>query len=280
MSYSSAQVRNILTAAAKHGFIIVGGQAINGWSEELQIPKREPWLSLSPYTSHDIDCYAELRHLPSLVKEMESMGFSVEVHLPQNKAESKHNIAVLWVKGNDLNLEINCLRDVIGISTAELKNTVQEFATSDGFYFLMHPLLCMESKTHNLAYLPQDGRQDEKHLRLSIANLHSYLLRLDDATVCQQIVDRVLEIAFSPHGIQIYRNYNIHFLQAVPWEEWNHSLNPDLKKIALQYSQHRTHLKKLIEEELETEEWLSNLNPYDHKEVTPIGVLSRYPHLS
>jgi len=277
--YSSTQVRDILTTAAKNGFIIVGGQAINGWSEELQIPKKEPWHSLSPYTSHDIDCYAEFGHLPSLVKEIESMGFSVEVRLPKNQAESKHNIAALWIQGNGLALEINCLRDVIGISTAELKATVQEFATTDGSYLIMHPLLCMESKAHNLAYLSQDGRQDEKHLRLSIANLHSYLLRYDDASLCQQIIDRVLELAFSPHGIQTYRNYNIHFLDAIPWSDWSHSTNPNLKKLGLQQTQHTTHLQKLISEELETEEWLNQLNPRDHKKTAPIGALSKYPHL-
>ena len=99
-----------------------------------------------------------------------------------------------------MELEINCLSNVIGISTPELKSTVQEFSTDESSCLVMHPLLCIESKAHNLAYLPQEGRQDEKHLRLSIGNLHSYLLGFDDAAFCEEIVGRIGELSLTSHG--------------------------------------------------------------------------------
>ena len=102
MSYTASQVEKILTAASKNGFIIVSGQAINGWSEELPVPKREPWLSLSPYTSHGIDCFADIGNLPSFVKEIQSLCFSVEIQLPKNDFESKHTVAAPWISGNGL----------------------------------------------------------------------------------------------------------------------------------------------------------------------------------
>jgi len=279
VSYTSSQVEKILTAASKNGFIVVGGQAINGWSEELQVPKKEPWLSLAPYTSHDIDCLAEIGKLPSFVKEIQLLGFSVEIQLPQNEFENKHNVALLWISGNGLNLEINCLRDVIGISSRELKATAQESSKADCSFLLMHPLLCIESKAHNLSYLPQEGRQDEKHLRLSIGNLHSYLLKFNDADSSEQIIDRIIELSLSSHGISIYRNYNINFLDAIPWTEWSHSKNPALKKTGNERALHERNFKKIVSEEIETEKWLNSLNPKAHKQIYSPGYLSRYPHL-
>lgn len=279
MSYTASQVEKVLTAASKNGFIIVGGQAINGWSEELQVPKREPWLSLSPYTSHDIDCFADIGNLPSFVKEIQSLDFSVEIQLLKNDFESKHNVAALWISGKGLSLEINCLRNVIGISSTELKSTAQESSKADCSFLLMHPLLCIESKAHNLAYLPQEGRQDEKHLRLSIGNLHSYLLKFNDAAASEQIVHRIIDLSLSSHGVSIYRNYKINFLDAIPWTEWQDSENPTLKNIGSEHSLHEHNFQKIISEEIETEKWLNSLNPKTHRQIHSPGHLSRYPHL-
>lgn len=283
MPYTPEQVIQILEAATKSGFILVGGQAVNSWSQRFHSPNNEPWKTLSPFTSEDVDCYAEQSALPTFIQELESKGFLVGVELPENEREYVHNVAVLAISGNGLNMGVNCLRDVIGISTDELKETARELPVSGTCLLAMHPILCVQSKAHNLAILDQADRKDEKHLRLSLANLNFYLKQGDegkDVFACKQIAQRVQELAFSGQGIWIHRNFKIDFFDALPVASWSKHQNPAFQKLATQVEERGQDLKKFIRGEEEAEAWLQNATPNPYKRRKTGGCLTRYPNLS
>lgn len=268
MPYTPEQVAPILEAATKAGFILVGGQAVNSWSQRFHSPTNDPWETLSPFTSEDVDCYAEQSALPNFIQELESKGFTAGVELSENDREYVHNVALVSISGHGLEMGVNCLRDVIGVSTEELKETARELPVSGTCLLAMHPILCIQSKAHNLAILDQTDRQDEKHLRLSLANLNSYLKQGEegeDASVCTQIAQRVQELAFSGRGVWIYRNYNINLQDALPVAFWSKSPNPELQKLGAQMEECSQDFEKAIQREVAAEEWMQSKNPNPYK---------------
>lgn len=71
--------------------------------------------------------------------------------------------------------------DVVdGLNTAEAVQTAVRLTHANVGLRVLHPVLCLESKTVNLLTLDQpiEGRQDEKHLRLAIANGAEFLAEL------------------------------------------------------------------------------------------------------
>ena len=147
----------------------------------------------------------------------------------------------------------------------------------------MHPILCVQSKAYNLANLDQADRKDEKHLRLSLANLNFYLKQGDegeDVSACKQIAQRVQELAFSGQGIWIHRNFKINFLDALPVAFWSKNQNPELQKLATHVEECGKDLEKFIQREEAAETWLQNANPNPYKRRKTSGSLTRYPNLS
>lgn len=284
MSYAPEQLAPILEAATKAGFILVGGQAVNSWSQKFHYPGNEPWKTLSPFTSEDVDCYAVKRSLPVFIQELESKGFSVSVMLPDNERESIYNVALVEIAGQGLDIGINCLRDVIGVSAQELKDTAQRLAVAGTTLLAMHPLLCVESKTHNLIRLDQAERQDEKPLRLSIANLNLHLKETAETasfSTSQQIAHRIRELAFSSSGTWIFRNYTVNFFDSLPLAAWSKTgAGPDLQGLSTEMLESFRELENDIQKDVASEEWLRKANPNPYKRRKNDGTLTRYPELS
>ena len=84
----------------------------------------------------------------------------------------------------------------------------------------------------NLITLDQsiEGRQDEKHLRLAIANCAEFLSELTnqdwDPHVLMRWAQRLRAHARSQAGLEVQRRYALDFQQAVPIELWRQTSGP------------------------------------------------------
>lgn len=253
----------VLILAAKAGLITVGGQAVNGWCETYQLDKTNPWEELQPFTSEDIDLCGTAVVLRKFIGNLEQAGYTIEVILPQTEEEEKINLAVIMAKKGTEEIGINCIRTVLGVSIEELRTTKQEF---EGPVFIMHPLLCLEGKIRNLAELDQSQRQDEKHVRLSIANLHEHLKAPECSTPHQKLIhERVIDLSKSGAGFFLLKNYNIQVLDSLL----------DSREVLFL----KEDMQKEVAREITNEDWIRAINPNPYKRVKEQGHLSKYPHL-
>lgn len=261
------EVQDILKTASEAGFIVVGGQAINGWSEKFQTPNTNPWETLQPFTSSDVDVCGYATMLRNFITKAEE-NYEVEVELPNTPEEEKVNLAVIMLKNSKgEEFGINCISSVIGVSIEELRKSAQEH---DGI-LIMHPLLCVEAKTHNLLKLDQADRQDEKHLRLSIANLNKYVAEVNPEQR-EVIAARMLDFSKSGAGFYLLKDYNIDLLDCLPLDKF-----PKERQEAIIVEKEA--LQQVVIQEIRSEEWLRQLNPNPFKKSKVKGYLSKYSNL-
>ena len=171
---------------------------------------------------------------------------------------------------------MNCLKSVLGVEPEDINRGA--VLTDGNMALVLHPLLCMQSKAHNLAMLDQSSRQDEKHLRLSIANLNSFLkeqeLSVEDAEL---YVEKITEKASLNTYLQ--RSYNVNCVDALPLDDWSHSNNERIRALAEIGREEHKKVQLAAEKEVAAEEWLRQLNPNPHKRNKGIGFLSKYKGL-
>lgn len=245
--------------------VIIGGQAVNLWSERYARPE-PPWTELRPFTSLDLDLLGGRREVLQVAKLLK-----VSPHLPR-AGENTANSGRLQVPLGNLELEVDFLHTANGINTQEAFETAPTLTFEGTSLRVLHPVLCVESKTVNLATLPQDAncRQDLKHLRLSIANTHEYLAELTehDAKPASLLrwARRLRSNANHQLGLAAARLHQVDFQQAIPkplWERRGGDLGGFVRE---EWASWTEEVSRKLAEELEIEQWLQQLQ---HKNPTP-----------
>ncbi len=77
--FTPEELEPILILASECGMILVGGQAVNSWALLLEKPEDEPWKSLRPYTSLDVDMLCSEYQMLKFAKTLSDSGWGVEV---------------------------------------------------------------------------------------------------------------------------------------------------------------------------------------------------------
>jgi hypothetical protein len=215
--YSIRQIGGLLEVISQTQAVIIGGQAINLWSERYQ-KEEPPWLALRPYTSIDVDLLGNQSDA-----RICAQGTKGELELPDDPA---HTPNIAKVRCRNPAIDIDILHTVNGLSTAEALQTAVSLRHGNVQLRVLHPILCIESKTVNLITLDQqvEGRQDEKHLLLAIANCREFLTELTrNDPQLQPLVhwaERLRTHANSQLGLDVQRKHHIEFLQGVPVDLW------------------------------------------------------------
>jgi len=255
----------ILGAIADSGAILIGGQAINIWSIQLELAGQEPWKSSRPYSSTDADGLGDVVALQKLAESLRHKSYGIEV-LPAESSEHTHkNTGVILATSAKLNIGINILHKPRGLIPQEIIRTAVELNFRGKVIKLLHPLLCVESKATCLIELQQDDpaapRQDEKHLKLAVANLRVFLSLLGDkepSRACA-LADRIRGLAVHQLGVTILKKHQLDVLDAVPWKAWGKSSAPVLKKFAESYDEVVGERATSIKQEQEAKAWLRTL---------------------
>jgi hypothetical protein len=221
--YQIDQLGPLLVVIGQSGAVLVGGQAINLWSERYQ-REAEPWQSLRPFTSADVDLLGSQADAKACA---EGLGGTLE--LPDDPA---HTPNAAKVHCRNPNIDLDVLHTVNGLNTAEAVQTAVRLRYRGLPLRVLHPVLCLESKTVNLITLDQsiEGRQDKKHLRLAIANCAEFLRELTnrerDPHILMRWAERLRTHARSQAGLDVQRRHALDFLQAVPVELWRQTPGP------------------------------------------------------
>lgn len=250
------EIKPILAALAEEGTVLLGGQSVGVWSLIYEKPDREPWKSCRPYTSLDVDGLGDRREVVRVAKRLEKSGYQSD----------SPNSGKLVVRRPGFEIEIDFLQTVRGLDAQEIRSQAPRILW-DGLQLpMLSPLLCVESKTHNLLTLPQElsrePRQDKKHLLLSVANLRQHLTKnTTDAPepALLQTAERLIDLAIHQPGREVKRQHSIELLDGLPWEVWRKCERHALCELARSEARLRQEVEARIEDLKEIDSWVAKL---------------------
>jgi len=116
--FTAHQLRPLLEALSQSDVVIVGGQAINLWSEIYQ-KDDEPWRSLRPFTSRDLDALGSATALLECARR--TYGQALFPHAGQKTV----NTGKLTVIIGGRPVEADFLSEVKGLNNQEIRQTAK-----------------------------------------------------------------------------------------------------------------------------------------------------------
>ena len=195
--------------------ILVGGHSIAYWCHAYGLP---------PAVTRDMAFIGGAIDAKALAKRLGGTA-----HIP-TLGRHTPNTAVVWVE-NLLNPEeehyfIDYMDRVYGVDKNRLLKRAMEVSYAGNTFRIMHPIDCMASKINNLARLPSKRKKSDIHqARMTVDIARCYILaHIAKAERSGEIPDRavlnaaeeVINIATSQAGKEVFRQYGIDVLKAIP----------------------------------------------------------------
>ena len=197
-------------------FVVVGGQAINLWSENYRTTSAE-WTELEPFASRDLDC---LGGSVDAARAASSLGVEAEFYDPFSRIPIP-NSGSLTVPWGDRDLLIHFLHTIVGANRDEVRRTARMLPWHGRQLPVMHPLLCLDSKLDCLFSLNQAGRQDMKHVKLARLVTHEFYRELVGQKLVRDVLtgcERIAGLAMSEYGLRAWMQHQIECERAIPIE--------------------------------------------------------------
>jgi hypothetical protein len=261
-----SQVLHILKELKPSRMVLLGGQAVNLWSEFYNCEDK-PWVNHRPFTSEDVDACGDNAQMLRLLKRLEiNTTIEVSVDLPATHEEKLVNTGILIIRPlnatpNDF-LGINIIHSPLGLSPQEIHEKQCEIKLNNIPIPVLHPIQCIESKAINLIRLEQTARQDKKHLELSLGNFKRYILdpKFKNTPVDQaKLVKRLVDLAYSTEGQALFTNHKVNLLDGIPFEELKQTNDPDLVALGNSQEEFTREIQERIHEEKNFKDWLEDL---------------------
>lgn len=195
--------------------VVVGGQAVNLWANfyRERVPELEQYL---PFASEDLDFYGG--RLEALACHQALGG---QIFLNQDFDPSP-NAGIVTVNYQEQKLRIDFLASVYGLSELEIVSTAISFVgtgTLTGLSLkVLHPILCLEGKLKCLKGLPQQGRQDLKHVRMTLLCLSQLMKDLsgqDEIRPFLKLAERILTNTLNETGLHVWYYHHIFVESAI-----------------------------------------------------------------
>lgn len=231
MKKTPDELKNILSKIdLESDLILVGGQAINIWASvyESKIPELQQFL---PFSSEDLDFVGSKI---DAIRVQEILGGDLTLNKDFTPSP---NTGVLITQTQEQNLRIDFLASVFGLGDSEVTASAVRFKGKDKLAGInlkvLNPILCLEGKLKAYTGLPQAGRQDKKHLQISLLVVEQYI-----KDICQQnqprdglkLIEKIFKIAKSDAGLQVWIRNRLDILDSIPKKTINNLLAPSWSK--------------------------------------------------
>ncbi len=216
--FELSDVREAFDRLQTAGFqgVLVGGHSVNYWAHHYRQPTAE-WDALLPYTSEDID-FLGGRAEALICKKL----FGGKSNLNDGTDPSPQAGVILAPIGGQI-IRFDIITSIIGVDSFDAKKNAliaQDKLNPHSTLRVQNPLHCLIGKTAALAQLPQGGRQDGKHLKLSILIVHAFLSeRLGEVRPILNTVERIFDLAKGELGLRVWHRNGITIEKALPLEE-------------------------------------------------------------
>jgi hypothetical protein len=151
----------------KEAPVVVGGHAVNLWSEYYFAKGLSALAAFLPFTSKDIDLVGSAGLLDRLY---ESHKGKLSRSEPRSPVIGRLDVA----RGNGDLLRIEVLHMVNGLNAKDLARTMELRIEGMAARVLL-PHLILKAKIRNSVSIQQEGRNDVKHVRMMVHCLHAFL---------------------------------------------------------------------------------------------------------
>ena len=183
-----ADVRPILAKVADLGrdLVLVGGQAVNFWASVYEA-RVSTLAREAPFTSKDIDFCGDQRSVRICAERLDGTA-----RVATFDDATPNSGTVVFVDGSGVRRTLDVVSAPFGLESAEVHSTalpveiLDDEGSSTGVrFYVMHPVLCMESRVHNVVGLPADydTERGRSQLRASILCAHAFLADLLDGRI-------------------------------------------------------------------------------------------------
>lgn len=256
--FTPRQLRPLLEALSHSDVVIVGGQAINLWSEIYE-KDEEPWRSLRPFTSRDLDALGSATALVECARRTHGQALFPEA------GQKTVNTGKLTVRIGGRPVEADFLSEVKGLNNQEIRQTAKLITWRKLRLRVLHPILCVESKTINLLRIQQEPeeRQDKKHLLLALANAREFLAEQmpNPAThpVLVRWAQRLRSLANDQLGLEAAQLHGIDYQSAIPTALWQNTPGALAEFVAGESELWRQEVLEKTQDLIELETWLRQL---------------------
>lgn len=174
-------IRPILAKVADLGrdLVLVGGQAVSFWAYVYE--SRVPTVARdAPFTSKDIDFCGDQRSVRVCAERLNGRA-----RMATFDDATPNSGTVVFVDADGVSRTLDVVSAPFGLDASEVHDTalaveiIDDAGASTGVrFYVMHPVLSMESRVHNVVGLPgaYDTEQGRKQLRVSIPCAREYML--------------------------------------------------------------------------------------------------------
>jgi len=223
-------VQEALDRLVASGFkgVLVGGHAVNFWALLYGHPTQE-WSDLLPYTSEDVD-FLGGRPEALLCKKL----FGGVSNL-NDGTDPSPQAGVILAPLNGTTIRFDIITSIIGVDTQEVgkKAISRPGENPNSSLRVLHPIHCLFGKTAGLAQIPQGGRQDLKHLKLSILIVHAFLTeRLREVRPLLNNIENIFGLARNELGLRVWHRHGVAIEKALPLEAIAAGSDERLRKFA------------------------------------------------
>ncbi len=228
--FELAFVQEALDRLVAEGFtgVLVGGHAVNFWAG-LYREMTPEWSELLPYTSEDVD-FLGGRPEALLCKKL----FGGVSNL-NDGTDPSPQAGVILAPLNGTTIRFDIITSIIGVDSREAgkKALTRPGVAPTASLRVLHPLHCLIGKTAALAQIPQVGRQDLKHLKLSTLVVHAFLMeRLGEVRPLLNSIEHIFDLAMNELGFRVWHRHGIELEKALPLEAIAAQSDERLQKFA------------------------------------------------
>lgn len=211
------EIREILIKIeSQSDLILVGGHAINLWASAYRdkIPQLNEFL---PFSSEDLDF---MGGRIEAVEIQRILGGDLTLN---KNFDPSPNTGVLITDDKNQALRIDFLASVYGLGDDEIINSAINFRGRDKLIGVnlkvLNPILCLEGKLKSYTGLPQAGRQDKKHLQISLLIVNQYIKDVcieNDPRDGLKLIEKMLKTAKSDAGLKVWLKDDIDITKTIP----------------------------------------------------------------
>ncbi|MCC6669198.1 MAG: hypothetical protein IT375_36000 [Polyangiaceae bacterium] len=192
---------DVLRRIVGQRIVLVGGQAVNYWAERYAHNVKALRAAM-PFTSKDIDFQGLRGDVEECARRLDGTALlaSFDDHTPNSGI-----VRFKDKRGHDRTIDF--LASVAGVDDKQLLATAVPvpLPRGAGEVLVMHPTLCLESRAHNVAWLPgYDGPPGRKQLRAAIFCAREFIAEALSAGEVRQALgmsERIFKLALNRTGI-------------------------------------------------------------------------------
>jgi hypothetical protein len=203
--------------------VLVGGQALAFWVDQLDIPR--PELE-TPALTQDADFFATRTDAEHLARIL-----GAEVTLATMDHVTPNTATIQLIGSSGQRLLIDCLSMLIGLRNADIQRLAVPFTNDDQALRVLHPILCLESRFHNLHRLSAKRHKNGiAQAKVAVKVAEAYIASVQgqgQRRLARRAAARILRLARSQAGLFVYAEWGIDALLAVIPQNFEN--DPDLR---------------------------------------------------